>query len=71
MPLSLAFRFTVGELAVPEAFTAVATAAYPIALVFLLVDLLLLVAELGDPLRFHHMLRVFNADFRDTRNLPK
>ena len=30
-----------------------------IALVFLVIDLLLLVADLGDPLRFHHMLRVF------------
>ena len=33
--------------------------AYPIALVLLLTDLLLLVLDLGDPLRFHHMLRVF------------
>ena len=36
-----------------------AKAAYPVALVFLLTDLLLLVFDLGDPLRFHHMLRVF------------
>ena len=48
-----------GELAAPEAFTPVAKAAYPIALVFLFTDLLLLVLDLGDPLRFHHMLRVF------------
>ena len=33
--------------------------AYPVALVLLLVDLALLVTDLGDPLRFHHMLRVF------------
>src|SRR5262249_25786980 len=49
----------VGELAAPSAFAEVAWVAYPTALVFLLVDLLLLVADLGDPLRFHHMLRVF------------
>lgn len=47
------------ELAAPSTFTAVAIAAYPIALVLLLVDLLCLVLDLGDPLRFHHMLRVF------------
>ncbi len=49
----------VGELAAPSTFAAVAKVAYPIALVFLLIDLALLVADLGDPLRFHHMLRVF------------
>jgi hypothetical protein len=48
-----------GELAAPEVFTPVARAAYPLALVLLLVDLLCLVLDLGDPLRFHHMLRVF------------
>lgn len=48
-----------GELALPEAFTAVATVAYPIAFVLLLADLLCLVLDLGDPWRFHHMLRVF------------
>jgi len=37
----------------------VAKVAYPVALVLLLVDLALLVSDLGDPLRFHHMLRVF------------
>src|SRR5256714_15419586 len=47
------------ELAAPEVFTRVAKAAYPLALVFLLVDLVCLVLDLGDPLRFHHMLRVF------------
>src|SRR4051794_21303098 len=48
-----------GELAAPRVFTAVATAAYPLALGLLLLDLLLLVLDLGDPWRFHHMLRVF------------
>jgi hypothetical protein len=47
------------ELAAPEAFAAVAKVAYPAALALLVVDLVLLVADLGDPLRFHHMLRVF------------
>src|SRR5436190_12090096 len=47
------------ELAVPEVFTRVAKVAYPVALVLLLADLLCLVLDLGDPLRFHHMLRVF------------
>jgi hypothetical protein len=49
----------VGELAFPELLGAVAKAAYPVALVFLLIDLAMLVLDLGDPLRFHHMLRVF------------
>jgi hypothetical protein len=49
----------VGELAVPAVFTPVATWAYPLALALLLVDLGLLVLDLGDKLRFHHMLRVF------------
>ena len=54
------FLFTaVGELAWPALLAPVARAAYPVALVFLLTDLLLLVSDLGDPLRFHHMLRVF------------
>ena len=48
-----------GELAAPEAFTPVAKAAYPLALALLLTDLVCLVLDLGDPLRFHHMLRVF------------
>ena len=49
----------VGELAAQAVFTSVATWAYPIALVLLLIDLGLLVLDLGDKLRFHHMLRVF------------
>jgi hypothetical protein len=47
------------ELAAPEAFTVVAKTAYPLALVLLLLDLACLVLDLGDPRRFHHMLRVF------------
>src|SRR5260370_37847294 len=49
----------IGELAAPEVFTSVARGAYPVALVFLLADLTCLVLDLGDPWRFHHMLRVF------------
>jgi hypothetical protein len=49
----------VGELALPGLLAPVARAAYPVALAFLLIDLMLLVLDLGDPLRFHHMLRVF------------
>jgi Polysulphide reductase, NrfD len=55
--LFMAAAFT--ELAAPAIFTRVAKVAYPVALVLLLVDLVLLVFDLGDPLRFHHMLRVF------------
>jgi Ni/Fe-hydrogenase subunit HybB-like protein len=47
------------ELTAPEIFTRVAKAAYLLALPLLLIDLLCLVLDLGDPLRFHHMLRVF------------
>ena len=47
------------DLAAPEVFASVARVAYPIALIFLVVDLVCLVLDLGDPLRFHHMLRVF------------
>jgi hypothetical protein len=49
----------IGELARPAALGPVASWAYPLALLFLLTDLCLLVLDLGDPLRFHHMLRVF------------
>jgi hypothetical protein len=49
----------VGELAAPAVFAPVATWAYPLALALLLIDLALLVFDLGDRLRFHHMLRVF------------
>src|ERR1700730_11574410 len=49
----------ISDLAAPEVFGAVARVAYPVALVLLLADLVCLVLDLGDPLRFHHMLRVF------------
>jgi len=49
----------VGELASPALLGPVARAAYPVALFLLLTDLMMLVLDLGDPLRFHHMLRVF------------
>jgi hypothetical protein len=49
----------VGELASPALLGPVARAAYPVALCLLLTDLMMLVLDLGDPLRFHHMLRVF------------
>lgn len=49
----------VGELAAPALLGPVARWAYPVAFVCLLTDLLMLVGDLGDPLRFHHMLRVF------------
>jgi hypothetical protein len=47
------------ELVAPEVFASAARWAYPIALVFLVADLICLVLDLGDPFRFHHMLRVF------------
>jgi hypothetical protein len=49
----------VAELVAPEVFTPVAKVAYPVALGLLLADLVCLVLDLGDPLRFHHMLRIF------------
>src|SRR3984893_2085514 len=49
----------ISELAKPDLFAPIAKAAYPLALALLIVDLLCLVLDLGDPLRFHHMLRVF------------
>jgi len=48
------------ELTAAEVFALVAKAAYPLALVLLVTDLACLVLDLGDPLRFHHMLRVSN-----------
>jgi hypothetical protein len=47
------------EIAAPAAFSSIAAWAYPLALVFLFADLTCLTLDLGDPLRFHHMLRVF------------
>lgn len=49
----------VSELLAPAAFGAVARVAYPLALALLIADLVCLVLDLGDPLRFHHMLRVW------------
>ena len=46
------------ELAAPDIFARAAGVAYAVALVVLIVDLASLVLDLGDPLRFHHMLRV-------------
>jgi Polysulfide reductase len=48
-----------GELVAPASFRPIAAVAYPIALLFLVADLGCLVLDLGDPLRFHHMLRVW------------
>jgi hypothetical protein len=59
MATGLFLAAAVSELAAPAVFIGVAKVAYPVALVLLLVDLGLLVLDLGDPLRFHHMLRVF------------
>src|SRR5271156_4648356 len=59
MAMGLFLAAAVSELAAPAVFMRVAKVAYPVALVLLLVDLGLLVLDLGDPLRFHHMLRVF------------
>src|SRR6202012_700094 len=58
MATGLFLAAAVSELAAPEIFMRVAKVAYPVAFVLLLVDLGLLVLDLGDPLRFHHMLRV-------------
>ena len=59
MATGLFLASAVSELAAPTVFRPVAKVAYPVALVLLGVDLVLLVFDLGDPLRFHHMLRVF------------
>src|ERR1700729_1641084 len=59
MATGLFLAAAISELAAPAVFMRVAKVAYPVALVLLLVDLGLLVMDLGDPLRFHHMLRVF------------
>jgi hypothetical protein len=59
MATGLFMTAAISELAAPAVFMRVAKMAYPVALILLLVDLGLLVLDLGDPLRFHHMLRVF------------
>src|SRR6516164_3331746 len=48
----------ISELMVSATFAPLAQVAYPLALALLLIDLGCLVGDLGDPLRFHHMLRV-------------
>ena len=59
MATGLFLAAAISEFAAPAVFMRVAKVAYPVALLLLLVDLGLLVMDLGDPLRFHHMLRVF------------
>jgi hypothetical protein len=49
----------IGVLLAPGSLGTLAPAALLLALLLLLADLLLMVSDLGDPLRFHHMLRVF------------
>ena len=59
MATGLFLNAAIGEFAAPTVFKHVVNVAYPLALVLLLVDLGMLVLDLGDPLRFHHMLRTF------------
>jgi Ni/Fe-hydrogenase subunit HybB-like protein len=59
MATGLFLAAAVSELAAHAVFASVAKVAYPVSLALLLVDLVLLVLDLGDPSRFHHMLRVF------------
>ncbi len=59
MAMGLFLAAAVSELAAPAVFRSVAKVVYPVALVLLLMDLAMLVFDLGDPFRFHHMLRVF------------
>ena len=59
MATGLFMAAAVSELAATAIFTPVAKVAYPVALLLLLIDLGMLVLDLGDSLRFHHMLRVF------------
>jgi Ni/Fe-hydrogenase subunit HybB-like protein len=59
MTTGLFLASAAGELARPGLFAPLTRVAYPLALLILTVDLLCLVLDLGDPLRFHHMLRVF------------
>jgi hypothetical protein len=49
----------IGELVAPADLTSVSRMAYPVVLGLLLADLFCLVIDLGDPRRFHYMLRVF------------
>jgi hypothetical protein len=47
-----------GSLLAGASFAPLVVLAYPLALVLLVIDLALLISDLGDPWRFHHMLRV-------------
>ena len=47
------------EFAAPNVIASIARVVYPVALLLLVADLGCLVIDLGDPSRFHHMLRVF------------
>jgi hypothetical protein len=59
MSLGLFLAAALGAALAPAAFGWLTRVAYPLALALLVVDLGLLIFDLGDPLRFHHMLRVF------------
>ena len=59
LSIGLFLVVTVASLLAPAHFKPLTAVAYPVALFLLAVDLALLVSDLGDPLRFHHMLRVF------------
>lgn len=59
MSIGLFLVATVAALLAPATFGPLTVIAYPVALLLLVVDLGLLVTDLGDPGRFHHMLRVF------------
>ncbi len=59
MSTGLFLASAAGDLARPDLFAPVTRVAYPLALLLLTADLICLVLDLGDPLRFHHMLRVF------------
>jgi Ni/Fe-hydrogenase subunit HybB-like protein len=48
-----------GELVAPASFRPLGPVAYPLVLLFLIGDLVCLIIDLGDPSRFHHMLRVW------------
>lgn len=47
-----------GSLLAGAHFAPLVALAYPLALLLLVIDLALLISDLGDPWRFHHMLRV-------------
>ena len=50
---------TLAAVLAPARFSGLALIAYPFALLVFMADLGLLISDLGDPKRFHHMLRVF------------